>query len=118
MKFGFWNILVTLVIVITRPLYCSQTGKLYYKLSLGNHIIIQKFLHLDRCFNRGDIRLQNGTNKFEGRVEVCGVINQTLIWKTVCNAGWDVNEAMVVCKQLGFSNIINRKLERVISFDS
>ena len=117
MKFGFWNILVTLIIVITLPLYCSQTGKLYNKLSLGNHIVY-KFLHLVRCFNRGDVRLQNGTNKFEGRVEVCGVIGETLIWKTVCNAGWDVNEAMVVCRQLGFSSIINRKLERVISFNS
>ena len=107
MNFGFRNILVTLVIAITLPLYCSQTGKLYYKLSLRN----QKFLHLVRCFNRGDVRLQNGTNKFEGRVEVCGAIGETLIWKTVCNAGWDENEAMVVCRQLGFSNIINRKLE-------
>ena len=63
---------------------------------------------------RGDVRLQNGANKFEGRVEVCGTMNnesQTLIWKTVCNAGWDMNEAMVVCGQLGFSGNLNHMLE-------
>ena len=62
---------------------------------------------------RGDVRLQNGANKFEGRVEVCGernTGNQTLIWKTVCNAGWDMNEAIVVCGQLGFSGDLNRML--------
>ena len=51
---------------------------------------------IELCPNRGAIRLQNGTNKFEGRVEVCGArndANQSLIWKTVCNTGWDMNEA-------------------------
>ena len=23
-------------------------------------------------------------------------------WKTICNGGWDDNEAKVVCRQLGF----------------
>ena len=62
---------------------------------------------------RGDVRLENGANKFEGRVEVCGRRNDSnmiLIWKTVCNAGWDVNEARVVCRQLGFSGNQNRML--------
>ena len=39
---------------------------------------------------------------------MCGAIGETLIWKTVCNAGWDINEAMVVCRQLGFSGNLNR----------
>ena len=60
------------------------------------------------CPNRGAIRLQDGANEFEGRVEVCGIrsgTNQTLIWKTVCNAGWDEDEAQVVCRQLGFPSL-------------
>ena len=62
---------------------------------------------IESCPQRGDIRLQNGMNKFEGRVEVCGTSNQILIWKTVCNAGWGRNEATVVCRQLGFSGNLN-----------
>ena len=68
-------------------------------------------LCVESCSNRGDVRLENGTNKFEGRVEVCGRRNDensTLIWKTVCNAGWDMNEAMVVCRQLEFSGNLTR----------
>jgi hypothetical protein len=45
------------------------------------------------------IRLVGGRNKFEGRVEVC----QGGQWKTVCNRGWNDEEAQVVCRQLGFA---------------
>ena len=51
---------------------------------------------------------------FEGRVELCGprnTTNQPLVWKTICNAGWDINEAIVVCRQLGFSGNLNRMLK-------
>lgn len=48
------------------------------------------------CSNNG-IRLMNGQNAFEGRVEVC--IDR--MWKTVCNDEWGFQEAAVVCRQLG-----------------
>ena len=52
------------------------------------------------------IHLAGGQNRFEGRVEVC----HERQWKQVCNYGWFDEEARVVCRQLGFSGNLNRKL--------
>ena len=45
------------------------------------------------------IRLLNGTNEKEGRVEIYWN-NQ---WCTVCDDLWDDIDATVICKQLGYS---------------
>lgn len=47
----------------------------------------------------GDIRLIGGRSEMEGRVEIC--FGQT--WGTVCDNGWDISDASVVCTQLGFA---------------
>nr|XP_054775626.1 deleted in malignant brain tumors 1 protein-like [Lytechinus pictus] len=48
-----------------------------------------------------DIRLVGGSHENEGRVE----IYYSSQWNTICDSGWGIEEAMVVCRQLGYNTI-------------
>ena len=80
--------------------------------SLQYIIIIKHCTSLTVCTN-GNIRLMNGTEPSvrEGRVEIC--FNN--VYGSICDDFWDVVDASVVCKQLGFNgsegNHINEAIE-------
>ena len=50
----------------------------------------------------GSVRLVNGSTTSEGNVEI--LYNDT--WGSVCDEGWDFNDARVVCRSQGLDDAI------------
>jgi len=54
------------------------------------------------CDIEGAVRLVGGTSELEGQVEVC---TPDMIWSAVCGEVFSLNEARVICKMLGYSQM-------------
>ncbi len=66
---------------------------------LNNKIKYEYTFDAGTCGEDGSVRLVDGAHENEGRLEIC--INGQ--WGTVCNDGFDIDAARVVCRQLGLS---------------
>ena len=64
-------------------------------------IVTLMYMPTDNCED-GDIRLVNGKSYMEGRLELCRYRK----WGTVCDKQWTDNHTAVVCRYLGFSDIV------------
>ena len=55
----------------------------------------------ESCSN-GEPRLfKQAQTQYYGMLQIC---NSTQMWEAVCDYSWHCNEAIVACKQLGYTN--------------
>ena len=56
------------------------------------------YVPLEACED-GDVRLSGSTIEYTGRIEICF----EAVWTSLCDQSWDLEDAMVVCRELGYS---------------
>ena len=76
-------------------LYATVSG-IIYKAFIYKVIIL---VATEPECNETDIQLVDGAEANIGRVEIC--LNG--VWGSVCDDNWDVRDAQVVCRQLGYN---------------
>eukprot|EP00057_Strongylocentrotus_purpuratus_P015795 XP_011670269.1 PREDICTED: deleted in malignant brain tumors 1 protein-like [Strongylocentrotus purpuratus] len=69
----------------------------------GHHMDAGAVCYLGAHPNPFQVRLVNGSDSAKGRVEVL----RDGSWGTVCGVGWDLRDARVVCRMLGFDGALD-----------
>ncbi|XP_074607172.1 uncharacterized protein LOC141860089 isoform X3 [Acropora palmata] len=78
----------------------SSLNQLYVRFTSDGSSQYEGFKAIYRVLSQGSVRLRGGGLHY-GRVEI--FYNDQ--WGTVCDNAWDINDAKVVCRQLGFSRL-------------
>ena len=64
------------------------------------YLYVESIDYCKKMFLQGNIRLVGGNSRFEGRVEI--FLNGG--WGTICDDRWEIEDAQVVCNQLGYTD--------------
>ena len=91
--------------LITHQLSALPTNKLEYcvqvLLKCLSYVMMTCIPFTEIC-NESSVRLVNGESDRAGAVEVC----QNGVWVPVCSDQWDIPDATVVCRQLGYGETL------------
>ena len=93
--------------------FCTCKVMSFLARSLGNtqlhpvHTVdvscISTYVHFTEGSSRDSYRLVGGRGDFEGRVEV----KRSGEWQTLCGLLWDINDAEVLCWELGYEYAVS-----------
>ena len=77
----------------------SPSSSIYYRNDPVVSVICHEIPTFDMECSFGDVNLFSGKTQSEGRVEIC----VHGFWTTVCDEGFEVEDALVICREVGFS---------------